>query len=81
MKKLKWVCPNQNKGISQVRTMDEYCDNGYCNGGRAFALTNDGLEFCSPKCLNEHYGLTKGDDGYWSNDEESDCYEEESDQE
>ena len=46
-----------------------YCDNANCNGGRAFALKNDGLEFCSPKCLNKYYGLKKDDEDYWSNDE------------
>jgi len=39
-----------------------------CNGGRGFNIR--GKLFCSPRCGNSHWGLTAGDDDYWSEEEE-----------
>ena len=44
------------------------CDNTNCNGGRAFQLRDS--MFCSPRCGNIHFNLSRGDEEYWPNEEQ-----------
>ena len=51
------------------------CDNTNCNGGRAFQIRE--CMFCSPRCGNIHFNLSRGDEEYWSNEEQDEEDEEE----
>ena len=55
------------------------CENNGCNGGRAFRIRD--AMFCSPKCENEHFNLSKDDEDYWSNEEDEEEDENWSDEE
>ena len=48
------------------------CDNGNCNGGRAFRVANNDKMFCCPCCLNKGLNLKPTDEDYWT-DEYCDC--------
>tara|TARA_R110002126_G_scaffold291184_1_gene450794 strand:- start:808 stop:1437 length:630 start_codon:yes stop_codon:yes gene_type:complete len=47
---------------------NRFCDNTNCNGGRAFQIRDS--MFCSPRCGNIHFNLSRGDEEYWSNEEQ-----------
>jgi hypothetical protein len=49
-----------------------FCDNGNCNGGRAFRVANSVKWFCGPCCLNKGLNLKPTDEDYWT-DEYCDC--------
>jgi hypothetical protein len=51
------------------------CDNTNCNGGRAFQIRDS--MFCSPRCGNIHFNLSRGDEEYWPNEEQDQEEEEE----
>ena len=51
------------------------CDNTNCNGGRVFQI-RDSI-FCSPRSGNIHFNLSRGDEEYWSNEEQEQDEEEE----
>ena len=55
------------------------CENNGCNGGRAFRIRD--AMFCSPRCGNEHFNLSKDDEDYWSNEEDEEEDENWSDEE
>ena len=43
-----------------------FCDNGNCNGGRAFRVANSVKWFCGPCCLNKGLNLKPTDEDYWT---------------
>ena len=47
---------------------NRFCDNTNCNGGRAFQIRE--CMFCSPRCGNIHFNLSRDDEEYWSNEEQ-----------
>ena len=49
-----------------------FCENGNCNGGRAFSLVGGVKSFCCPCCLNKGLNLKPTDEDYWT-DEYCEC--------
>ena len=79
-KKLNWILDNHISTIMEDQNnIKNRCENNGCNGGRAFRIRD--AMFCSPRCGNEYFNLSKDDEDYWSNEEDEEEDENWSDKE